>query len=146
MNGKGIMLIKKFEGCKLKAYKDAVGILTIGWGHTGPDVHVGQTISEREAEWLLKTDLLRFEIAVGNLVTSAVSQNQFDALVSFAYNLGTGTLKKSTLLKKVNSNPDDPTIADEFGKYVYAGKKKLPGLIARRIAESALYFEPTGEP
>ena len=142
-NGKGILLIKKFEGLRLRAYRDAgLKILTVGYGHTGPDVHVGQVITDRQAEWLLKTDLVRFEIAVDNLVTSAVSQNQFDALVSFAFNLGAGTLKKSTLLKKVNADPNDPTIMAEFAKYVKAGGRVLKGLIARRVAEAELYFEP----
>lgn len=141
INGKGIVLITSFEGLRLRAYRDAGrGIWTIGYGSTGAHVHPGMVITEKEAEWLLKTDLVRFEVAVGNLITSPITQNMFDALISFAYNLGAGTLKKSTLLKKVNANPTDPTIRDEFLKYVFANKKRLPGLVKRRSAEADLYF------
>jgi len=140
VNGKGILLITKMEGLRLKAYKDSVGVWTIGYGSTGDHVHPGMVITQQQAEWFLKTDLTRFEIAVDNLVKSEIRQNQFDALVCFAFNLGSSTLKKSTLLKKVNANPNDPTIRDEFLKYVFANKKKLPGLIKRRNAEADLYF------
>lgn len=137
---RGIDLIKSFEGLSLKTYKCPAGIDTIGYGHTGNDVKPDMVITEQQAEELLKKDLNQFEIGVGKLITSGINQNQFDALVSFAYNLGTGALQKSTLLKKVNADPDDLAIAKEFNKWVLAGGKRLEGLVRRRKAESDLYF------
>ena len=84
----GINVIKNFEGCRLKTYADTGGVATIGYGHTGSDVHSGQCISEQEAENLLRKDLERFEKAVNTEVNVSLSQNQFDALVSFAFNVG----------------------------------------------------------
>lgn len=142
INGNGIMLIKEMEGLRLRSYKDAVGVWTVGYGSTGDHVHPGMVISEKQAEWFLKSDLIRFEASVDNLVKSEISQNQFDALVCFAFNLGAAALKRSTLLKKVNVDPDDPTIRGEFLKYRFAGGKELAGLKKRRIKEADLYFEP----
>ena len=99
-----------------------------------------QPITEEYAVQLLSTMLDTFEKAVDSFCRDDINQDQFDALVSFAYNLGNGSLKSSTLLKKVNANPNDPTIRDEFMKWVNAGGKKLPGLIRRRQAEADLYF------
>ncbi|MCQ2232128.1 MAG: lysozyme [Paludibacteraceae bacterium] len=138
----GINLIKHFEGCRLESYQDSVGVWTIGYGHT-QGVFAGQRITQADAEALLRQDLANFSKSVSNIVPSNVSQNQFDALVSFAYNLGVKNLKTSTLLKKVKDNPNDPTIADEFGRWVYAGGKKLTGLVRRRESEAKLYS--TGE-
>lgn len=139
----GINLIKTFEGCRLESYQDSVGVWTIGYGHT-QGVYAGQRITQEEAEALLRADLKEFSKQVSALVGgNLVNQNQFDALVSFAYNLGVRNLKSSTLLKKVKSNPNDPTIADEFGRWVYAGGKKLTGLVRRRESEAKLYS--TGE-
>lgn len=137
---KGLNLIKAFEGCRLNAYQDAGGVWTIGYGHTG-DVYYGQTITQAEAEALLRSDVSRFENAVSRLTSGVnLSQNQFDALVSFAYNCGIAALQNSTLLRKVKSNPNDPTIADEFAKWVYVNKVKNNGLVNRRGRESNLYF------
>lgn len=140
---KGIALIKQFEGCKLKAYKDAVGIWTIGWGNTqyenGKSVKQGDFITQQTADELFLLIVSKFDSAVNNLVNN-VNQNQFDALVSFAYNCGIGNLQKSTLLKKVKKVPCDPTIAQEFAKWNKAGGKVLNGLTRRRKAESDLYF------
>lgn len=136
----GLSLIKSFEGLELKAYLCPAKVWTIGYGHT-QGVKEGQVITKEQAESLLKGDLLIYEQAVlsHNL---KLNQNQFDALVSFAYNLGTGNLAKSTLLKKAKINPNDPTIKDEFAKWNKAGGKVLSGLTRRRIAESNLYFKP----
>ena len=95
---KGINLIKKYEGLALKAYLCPANVLTIGYGHTGKDVIPDMQINEVTAEQILKRDLEKFEKAVDRLVTSKINQNQFDALVSFTFNLGEGNLKSSTLL------------------------------------------------
>ena len=142
----GIDLIKSFEGLKLTAYKCSAGVPTIGYGSTFyPDfkpVKMGDKLkSIQEAEELLKVTLIEFEKNVSALFYNVIlKQNQFDALVSFAFNLGTGALAGSTLFRKVKINTNDKTIALEFAKWVNAGGKKLPGLIRRRKAESDLYF------
>ena len=142
----GIDLIKSFEGLKLSAYKCSAGVATIGFGSTFyPDkspVKMGDKLKDiKQAEELLKATLIQFENNVSALFFNVeLKQNQFDALVSFAFNLGTGALAKSTLFKKVKLNPNDPTIEIEFNKWVNAGGKKLPGLIRRRKAEAKLYF------
>lgn len=139
ITNEGINLIKEFEGLELKAYLCPAGVWTIGYGHT-KGVKKGQVITQLEADNLLKEDLSSFEKGVTRLIKSNINQNQFDALVSFAFNLGLTNLKSSTLLKKVNSNPDDRTIVDEFIKWIYAGGKQLEGLKKRRQAEAYLYF------
>lgn len=135
---KGVDLIKHYEGCRLKAYKDIVGVWTIGYGHTGGDVHEGQVITQEEAEALLRLDLERFERGVQFQVTVPLTQNQFDALVSFSFNLGLGALKGSTLLKKLNAG-DYAGAQREFLKWDMAGGKHVPGLQIRRTAESFLF-------
>lgn len=136
---KGIDLIKTFEGCRLQSYQDSVGVWTIGYGHT-QGVFAGQTITQEDAEALLRQDLSDFSKSVSRLVYGHnITQEQFDALVSFAYNLGVANLKSSTLLKKVKADPNDATIADEFRRWVYAGGKKLTGLVRRRESEAMLY-------
>lgn len=135
---KGIDLLKSFEGCRLKAYKCPAGIWTIGYGHTA-GVTEGQAITFSQAEELLKQDLKRYETSVNSLVKVALSQGQFDALVSFTYNLGANALKTSTLLKKLNSG-DYNGAAEEFERWVYAGGKKLAGLERRRKAEKTLFL------
>ena len=139
ITNEGINLIKKFEGLRLEAYLCPAGVWTIGYGHT-KGVKKGQVITQLEADNLLKEDLSSFEKGVTSLIKSNINQNQFDSLVSFAYNLGLNNLKSSTLLKKVNSNPNDRTIVDEFIKWIYAGGKPLEGLKRRRQAEAYLYF------
>ena len=133
----GIDLIKNFEGCRLKAYKCPAGIWTIGYGHTS-GVKEGQVITLEQAEQFLRQDLKRFETSVRNLVIVPIKQNQFDALVSFAYNLGATALSTSTLLKKLN-NSDYNCAALEFDRWVYANGNKLNGLIRRRAAEKELF-------
>jgi lysozyme len=142
---KGIDLIKKYEGFSGKPYLCPAQIITIGYGATyyenGKKVTMqDNVITEERAVELLKHLLVSYEKAVDSFCRDDINQNQFDALVSFAYNLGAGSLKSSTLLKKVNTNPVDPTIKDEFMKWVNAGGKKLPGLVKRRADEATLYF------
>ena len=142
-------IIKQFEGCKLKAYKDPVGIWTIGFGTIiypdGAKVKQGDSITIDRADFLLKWQVLEKAAWVNNLVNvidNWVNQNQYDSLVSFAYNVGTGALKKSTLLKKLLVNPNDPSIEQEFLRWNKAGGKELAGLTKRRQAEADLYFKP----
>ncbi|NCC99985.1 MAG: lysozyme [Bacteroidia bacterium] len=135
---KGINLIKQYERCRLTAYKDSVGIWTIGYGHTS-GVKQGDTCTADQAESYFKSDLRTAENAI-NTMGVELTQNQFDALVSFVFNLGVGNFKSSTLYKKIKANPNDPTISDEFSKWKYAGGKELTGLLNRRNAESGLYF------
>lgn len=136
---KGIKLIQDFEGLELKAYKDSVGVLTIGWGSTGSHVTEGMTITKEQAEQLLKKDLERFEKGVSDLVKVPLNRNQFDALVSFSFNLGLGNLKSSTLLKKLNAS-DYTGASEEFERWNRAGGKVLKGLTRRRIAERDLFL------
>lgn len=141
---KGIALIKQFEGFRANSYLDSVNVPTIGYGSTmwqdGRKVKLGETITIDEADKLLLWETGNKSKPIKNL---DVNQNQFDALVSFAYNLGIGALLKSTLLKKVKANANDPLIKKEFMRWVNAGGKPLPGLIKRRKLESELYFTPS---
>lgn len=136
---KGVKLIQDFEGLALKAYKDPVGILTWGYGSTGPHVTPDKIGTKKDAEELLKKDLERFEKGVSDLVKVPLNQNQFDALVSFSFNLGLGNLKSSTLLKKLNAS-DYTGASKEFERWNRAGGKVLNGLTRRRIAERDLFL------
>lgn len=140
---KGIALIKQFEGCKLTAYQDSVGVWTIGYGWTQPvdgkPIRAGMTIKQETAERLLKTGLLSYESDVSRLVKVGLTQWQFDALVSFTYNLGARSLSTSTLLRKLNAG-DYAGAADEFLRWNKAGGKVLNGLTRRREAERALFL------
>ena len=138
ISSKGLDLIKSFEGCELKAYVCPAGVLTIGYGHTGPDVHAGMEISCAEAEELLKTDLIKFERVVDNHVTVPIKQCQFDALVSFTYNCGGDAFKNSTLLRLLNGK-DYEGAAGQFGRWVNGADGPLPGLVRRREAEEELF-------
>ena len=142
---KGIDLIKKYEGFRSRPYLCPAKVPTIGYGATyypnGQKVKLSDpAIDEKHASILLEAMLIPYEKAVDSFCRDDINQNQFDALVSFAYNLGTSALKNSTLLKKVNKNPNDKSIALEFNKWVNAGGKKLEGLVKRRTEESKLYF------
>jgi lysozyme len=130
-------LIGEFEGLRLTAYRDVVGVLTIGYGHTGKDVFAGQQITKAEADRLLSADLKRFEDAVEKL-TPTDQQHKFDALVSFAYNLGEGSLRGSTLRKHHNAG-NHSNAALEFARWNKAGGKPLAGLTRRRAREAAVY-------
>lgn len=142
LNQAGRDLIKRFEGCKLKAYRDSVGILTIGYGHTGDDVTVGQQISQQEADNLLNSDLDKFCKGVECVVTTELNDNQFSALVALAYNIGLGNLKKSNLLKKLNAR-DFSGALESWLKWNKAGGQVLKGLTARREAEKQLFLAGT---
>ena len=143
------VLIHTFEGCRLHAYKCPAGVWTIGWGHTA-GVYEGMTITREQANELLKKDVAIFEDHLnyalglddaGRMPNGLpISQHQFDALLSFTYNVGTGNLARSALLRKVKSNPKDPSIRSEFSRWVYGGGKRLPGLVRRRRMEADLYF------
>ncbi len=143
ISDKGLSLIKEFEGLRLKAYYCPAHILTIGYGHTGSDVKPGQVINPERADELLRKDVARFEDGVRN-IAGPMTQGQFDALVSFAFNLGLGNLMSSTLLKKHKSG-DYKGAAEQFGKWVNAGGRRLEGLVKRRAAEAALYAMPAEE-
>lgn len=134
----GIDLIKHYEGLQLQPYICPAGKATLGYGHTGPDVVFGITITEADADKLLREDLHFAERGVETYARVPLTQGQFDALVSFTYNLGVGAMRDSTLLKKVNAKDFDGAAA-EFGKWVHGGGRVLPGLIKRRAAEVALF-------
>lgn len=141
----GLDFIAKHEGgYKLVAYKCPAGVWTISAGVTfypnGNKVKAGDSLSLDEAIDLFKTIVNHFEKTVDSFTRDDINQNQFNALVSFAYNVGLGNLKSSTLLKKVNANPADPSIAKEFAKWNKANGKVLPGLVKRRLEEANIYF------
>jgi len=145
LDNKGYLLITKHEGLSLKPYLCPAKIPTIGYGNTYyPDgkrvTLLDKDITKQEAFDMFKEVANRFAKRVDTLVTSNLNQNQFNALVSFAYNVGTGNFSSSTLLKKVNRNPDDLTIKDEFLRWNKAGGKVLNGLTYRRNEEAILYF------
>ena len=139
----GIDLICGFEGKRLVAYDDGVGVWTIGFGTTiypnGTKVKKGDVCTESQAKEYMAHDLKKFELAVNGVVTVPLNQNQFDALVSLAYNIGTNAFKNSTLVKKLNAG-DYRGAADQFDVWVNAGGKRMQGLVNRRAREKALYL------
>lgn len=137
IGSKGLAIVKRNEGLELTAYLCPAKVWTIGWGHTGPDVRRGLTIDERQAEQLLDQDLDIAEQAVAKAAPGA-SQEQFDAMVSLAFNIGVGAFLGSTLLKR-HKGGDFAGAAAAFGNWVYAKRRKLPGLVRRRAEEAALY-------
>lgn len=142
---KGLNLIKKYEGFKSKPYLCPSSVPTIGYGSTyyedGHKVKLTDpSITEEEATTLLMALLVSFEKAVDSYCRDDINQNQFDALVSFAYNCGTSALKKSSLLRLVNVNPTNPKIADEFKKWNRGGGRVMQGLSRRREEEAKIYF------
>lgn len=144
-SNKGIELIKRHEGFRSRAYRCPAGVWTIGYGHTG-GVKSGDTITDAQGEMFLRADLktAEKEVKAHRLV---LSQNQFDALVSFVFNVGGGNFRRSTLLRKAKANVNDTSIAEEFRKWNKARNPKtgklevLPGLTRRREDELKLYFE-----
>jgi lysozyme len=140
-----INLIKQFEGYRTKAYLDAVGVPTIGYGSTmwndGKKVQLGETITLEGAGLLLYWEVNRKAVILDSLI---LTQNQYDALTSFIYNIGSGAFSKSTLFKKVKANPSDPVIRNEFLKWnkgrVNGVLVELKGLTRRRNAEADMYF------
>jgi lysozyme len=145
LNNKGYLLITKHEGLRLKPYLCPAKVPTIGYGNTYyPDgkrvTLLDKDITKEYAFEMFKEVANRFAKRVDKLVTSEINQNQFNALVSFAYNVGTGNFASSTLLKKVNKNPNDLSIRYEFLKWNKAGGKVLNGLTNRRNEEADIYF------
>lgn len=139
---RGRQLIQRHEGLRLKTYVDPVGVNTIGYGSTGEHAYPGNEITQAQAEEILADDLLTAERAVNRLVTVSLTQSQFDALVSFTFNLGSGALERSTLLRKLNAGDYEGASA-EFGRWINGrvnGKlTPLPGLVKRRADEAALF-------
>jgi lysozyme len=135
-------LIKRSEGVRLSAYPDpgtGGDPWTIGYGHTGPEVHRGLVWTQAQADAALALDVARFADKVEKLIgDAATTQGEFDALVSFAFNVGAGNLASSTLLRKHKAG-DKAGAAAEFGKWTHAAGRVLPGLVTRRAAEAALY-------
>ena len=138
-SSRGIELIKRWEGLRTNAYLCPGNVWTIGYGHT-TNVHPGMMISHAQAEILLRQDLVRFERAVERYVTVPINQNQFDALVSFAFNVGTEALRTSSLVRILNKGKYK-TAALQFGKWVFAAGRKLPGLVSRRNDEYQLFIK-----
>ena len=141
INQAGLEIIKEFEGLFLTAYKDPIGIPTVGWGHTATVLKedVGKKIiTEHDAEDLLKLDLLEAEKAVTRLCKVPITDNQYSALVSWTFNLGQGNLASSTMLKRINQNMLE-TVPFEMQRWNRAGGQKLPGLVRRRKAEADLF-------
>jgi lysozyme len=134
----GFALTRSFEGLRLTAYQDSAGVWTIGYGHTGCEAHSGQCISEIEAEALLRADLAAAVQCVRRAVQVDLSQHQFDALVDFCFNVGRGSFLGSSLLRYVNQGEFNSAVV-QFGLWVHAGGKVLPGLVRRRAAEAALF-------
>lgn len=130
--------LKQWEGCRLIAYRDPAGIWTIGYGHTGPDVKPGMQITQEQADRLLMGDLARFEFAVDRAVKVPLTDNQFGALVSFAFNVGAAAFDKSTLLKRLNQG-NYSAVPGELARWNRAGGKQLAGLVNRRAAEAVLW-------
>lgn len=146
VNAEGYALLKRFEGCILKAYKCPAGVWTIGFGNTfyedGTKVKEGDVITQQRADELAKFIVEQFADSIRAMIKQPLNENQFSACVSLAYNIGTGGFKKSSVLRKLNVNPTDPTIADSFRLWNKGGGVILKGLVRRREAEIALYFKP----
>lgn len=133
--GKGI--IKRFEGCKLEAYLCSAGVPTIAWGKTH-GVKMGDTCTQEQADQWFDEEIVEYENYVNDLVTAPLNQSQFDALVSWVYNLGPANLKSSTMLRVLNEGKYD-LVPSEMRKWVKAGGKVNAGLERRRLAESMLF-------
>ena len=139
LSSRGLELIQRYEGLRLQAYLDSAGVPTIGYGST-KGVRMGDTITETQALELLEADVERHADAVREYVDVPINQHQFDALVSFTFNVGAGAFQRSTLLRKLNAM-NYQGAADEFPRWVNAGGKMLAGLVKRRKAERALFLE-----
>jgi lysozyme len=135
----GLDFIKQHEGYRSEAYQDSAGVWTIGFGTT-EGVHPGMTVNRDEAEQMLADDVEWAEAAVNDLVRRDLGQRQFDALVSFVYNLGKPNFRSSTLLQEVNAG-NEAYVAREFVRWVHAGGRPLKGLARRRVAEADMYLQ-----
>ena len=145
INAEGYALIKKFEGCRLKAYKCPANVWTIGFGNTfyenGDKVKEGDVITQQRADELAKFIIDQFAVSITPFILKPLNENQFSACVSIAYNIGTTGFKRSSIFNKLNVNPNDATIADSFRLWNKGGGKVLKGLVTRREAEIQLYFK-----
>jgi len=147
LSRKGLDLIKKFEGLRLTSYKCAADVDTIGYGHTGSDVYPGQKINKEEAEKLLLGDTESSQQCVSSFVSIKVNQNEYDALVSFVFNVGCTALVHSTLLKLLNQNTPRAIVAEQFDRWVKAGSDEaVPGLVRRRKEEKELFLSEAKHP
>jgi lysozyme len=147
---RGLALVKSFETLRLEAYDDATGQsvppsghvrgrLTIGYGHTGPDVRTGDRVTDAEAELLLRADLATSEQAVARLIQVPLNQPQFDALVSLVFNIGAAAFSASTLRRRVNAK-DFTVAAGDFYRWRFDNGVELLGLARRRVAEMQLFL------
>jgi lysozyme len=141
-SGKGLALTEQYEGCRLTAYQDQVGVWTIGYGHTGADVTPGLTITQQQAEALLAKDVLTAARCVNSMVKLQLTQGEFDALVDFVFNLGAGNFARSTLLTALNAG-DFARAAAQFECWDRAGGIVVAGLLRRRQAELGLFESKT---
>jgi lysozyme len=144
MTEEGLALIRQSEGLRLESYRDAVGVWTIGYGHTSaagaPEVVPGQHISREEANAILRRDVEAFADGVRQALSRRIGAQQFSALVSFAYNVGLGAFRRSSVLNAVNAG-EDAAVPQRLSLWVKAGGRRLPGLVKRRAAEAALYMQ-----
>lgn len=149
MTEEGLALIRRFEGFRAEAYRCPAGVWTIGYGHTSqagaPAVKAGMRISEAEARSVLARDVAGFAKAVSAALTREVSPQQFSALVSFAFNVGEGAFRRSSVLKAVNAG-DFRAVPERLKLWVKADGRMLPGLVRRRAAEAALFASPQAAP
>lgn len=147
LSNAGLNLIKSFEGCRLTAYKALPNekYFTIGYGHNGSDVRDNERITQKQALNLLRNDTEKFVEGVNDMVHVALNQNQFDALVSLAYNIGLGAFKGSSLLDFINKR-DFKHASEEFDLWVHSGDKVVQGLVTRRQKEKALFLKPVSNP
>jgi lysozyme len=139
-SGKGLALTEQFEGCRLTAYQDQVGVWTIGYGHTGSEVCAGMTITPEDAQALLARDVSNAAAFVNQIVQVDLTQEEFDALVDFVFNLGVGAFERSTLLRLLNAG-EFAAAAAQFALWDRAGGAVVAGLLRRRQAETALFNE-----
>ena len=137
----GLRLTKQFEGLELSAYQDQGGVWTIGYGHTGPNVRNGLTITEDQAEQLLESDIAGSVACVNRAVTTSIEQHRFDALVDFVFNLGAASLLTSTLLRHINAGQLEEAAA-QFLLWDHCKGVVVPGLLNRRRAEMEMFLQP----
>lgn len=149
LNENGLALLRAFEGFRAQSYRDVAGVWTIGYGHTGragpPQVTPHSRMTEPEARALLKEEAELFATSVRAMLTRELSDDQFSALVSFAFNVGQANFRRSSVLKAANAG-DDAAVARRLGLWVKAGGKVWPGLVRRRAAEAALYLSSVQGP
>jgi lysozyme len=138
ISNSGLSLIKRYEGCKLAAYKDSVGVWTIGWGNTS-HAKAGMTITQQQAETFLKNDIKPIETLLNGMGVT-LKQNQFDALCSFIFNLGVGNFNSSTMKKYIVAKCSDIDVTDQMVKWCNAGGRPLLGLRKRRVSEANMYL------